>query len=181
MNKKTKKKSEQYAPFCSIVPICTLVAILTAVLVTLIFSIAFVQSFKFETKPTYSVSGAFKDAIMNAKKDDDDITLLNSEAVVDFFVSSKSGFIYASSKDCNDCTSFGETLAIIAKKVEVADIYHYEYDPTSTERAEISAREVMADRDNMPALVYVKNGHIYDRLDDPSSESDLSTFLAKYK
>ncbi len=181
MNKKTKKKSEQYAPFCSILPICTLVGILSAVLVTLIFSIAFVQSFKFETKPTYSASGAFKEAIANNKKDDNSITLLNGEAVVDFFVSSKSGFIYAANEDCGICTGFGKALAKAAVKNEVTDIYHYEYDLASTEKADVSAREVTVGQEEAPVLIYVKNGHVYDRLDDPSSESDLGTFLAKYK
>ncbi len=181
MNKKTKKKSEQYAPFCSILPICILVSILTAVLVTLVFSIAFVQSFKFEAKPTYNVSGAFKEAIADGKKDDDGITLLGGEAVVDFFTSSKSGFIYATNDDCDKCVEFGKALAKAAEKAEVTDIYHYAHDSASTSKAEASALEVTIGQDEAPALIYVKNGHIHDRLDDPRSESDLSTFLAKYK
>ena len=111
MNKKSHKKSEQCGQFCSILPICILVSILTAVLVTLVFSIAFVRSFKFEPKSTYDVSGAFKDAITSGKKDEDGMTLLNGEAIVDFFTSGKTGFIYATDEGCAECAAFGEKLA----------------------------------------------------------------------
>lgn len=181
MNKKSHKKIEQCGQFCSILPICILVSILTAVLVTLVFSIAFVRSFKFEPKTTYNVAGAFKSAIADGKKDEDGITVLNGEAVVDFFASEKTGFIYASDEDCDECVTFGKTLAKAAETAEVTDIYHYEHDGESAEKAEESAHEVTIGQEKTPVLLYIKQGRIHDRLDDPKSESDLNTFLAKYK
>ncbi|MBP5656795.1 hypothetical protein J6X15_04415 [Candidatus Saccharibacteria bacterium] len=181
MNKKSHKKSEQCGQFCSILPICILVSILTAVLVTLVFSIAFVRSFKFEPKSTYDVSGAFKDAITSGKKDEDGMTLLNGEAIVDFFTSGKTGFIYATDEGCAECAAFGEKLAKAVESEEIADIYHYEYSAEGTEKAETSAREVTIGQEEAPVLLYVKQGRIHDRLDDTKSDSDLNTFLAKYK
>ena len=128
MNKKTPNKSEQCGQLCSILPICILVSILTAVLVTLIFSISFMQSFKFEAKTKLNVAGAFKDAISKQHKDPNSITLLSGEAVVDFFTSGMTGFIYGSEKECNGCADFGTRLADFAERAEVTDIYHYEYD-----------------------------------------------------
>lgn len=181
MNPKTKKKTEQCASFCSILPICILVSILTAVLITLIFSIAFVRSFKFETKTTYNVDGAFKNAIASGEKDDDGITMLNGEAIVDFFSGARTGFIYGSNDQCTECATFGEMLAKNAESVEVVDIYHYEYDSNNETKIESAARNTVIGDEVAPVLIYVKKGRIYDRLDDAKSESDISTFLAKYK
>ena len=127
MNKKDKNKSEQYGQFCSILPICVLVSILTAVLVTLVFSIAFVRSFKLETKTPLDVSGTFKEALENKEKDVNGITLVGSEAVVDFFTSGKTGFIFASDEGCSSCVDFGARLANVAVSAEISDIYHYEH------------------------------------------------------
>ena len=181
MNKKSNKKTEHYGPFCSILPICILVSILTAVLVTLIFSISFVQSFKFETKVKLDVSGAFKEAIAKQDKDDNGITLVNGEAVVDFFTSEKSGFIFASDEDCTGCAEFGSRLATTAESAEVSDIYHYKYNGDEGNKAEVAAKNVTIGKESSPVLVYVRNGVVFDRLDDVNSDSNLSTFLAKYK
>ena len=181
MNKKTKQKSEKCGQLCSILPICILVSILTAVLVTLIFSIAFVRSFKFEAKTNYDVTDAFKSAIAANKKDDDGITMIASDAVVDFFTSGRTGFIYATKDDCSSCVAFGARLAKVAEKTEISDIYHYAHNVEDKGKIETSAYEVTIGDDEAPVLLYVKEGRIHDRLDDANSESDLSTFLAKYK
>ncbi len=181
MNKKTKQKPEKCGQFCSILPICILVSILTAVLVTLVFSIAFVRSFKFEAKTNYDVTDAFKSAIATNKKDDDGITVITGDAVVDFFTSGKTGFIYASENDCTGCDTFGTRLARATKNAEITDVYHYIYNSEDDGKIETSAREVTIGSDETPVLLYVKEGHIHDRLDDANSESDLGTFLAKYK
>lgn len=181
MNKKSHNKSEHYGPLCSILPVCILVSILTAVLVTLIFSISFVQSFKFETKTKLDVAGAFKDAISNQNKDINGITLINGEAVVDFFTSEKSGFIFASDDECTGCAEFGSRLAATAESSEVSDVYHYEFSGDEGNKAEVAARNVTIGRESSPVLVYVRNGTVFDRLDDINSDSNLSIFLAKYK
>ena len=181
MNKKSNKKSEQCGQFCSILPICILVSILTAVLVTLVFSIAFVQSFKFEPKTNYDVTDAFKSAISKGEKDDSGITVLNGEAVVDFFTGKKTGFIFASDDECAGCAEFGTMLATAAEKNEITDVYHYAYDVNGTAKIEEAAKNVTIGEEKTPVLVYVKEGRVHDRLDDPRSEADLETFLAKYK
>ena len=181
MNKKDKNKSEQYGQFCSILPICVLVSILTAVLVTLVFSIAFVRSFKLETKTPLDVSGTFKEALENKEKDVNGITLVGGEAVVDFFTSGKTGFIFASDEGCSNCVDFGARLANVAASAEISDIYHYEHITEGAGNAEITARNVTIGKEDSPVLVYVREGVVYDRLDDINSDSDLSTFLAKYK
>ena len=181
MNKKSHKKSEQYGPFCSILPICILVSILTAVLVTLIFSISFVQSFKFEAKTKLDVAGSFKEAIAKQDKDANGIIKLNGEAVVDFFTSEKSGFIFATDENCSGCAEFGSRLATTAESTEVSDIYHYEYSGDEDSKAETAAKNVTIGKESTPVLIYVRNGVVFDRLDDANSDSNLSTFLAKYK
>ena len=181
MNKKNKNKSEQYGQFCSILPICILVSILTAVLVTLVFSIAFVRSFKLEARAPLDVSGAFKDALVNKTKDANGITLVSGEAVVDFFTSGKTGFIFASDEECSSCIDFGARLINIAATNEISDIYHYEHVAEAAGNADVTARNVTIGKEDAPVLIYVREGVIYDRLDDSNSDADLSTFLAKYK
>ena len=181
MNYKNKKKVDQCAPLCSILPICILVSILTAVLVTLIFSIAFVRSFKLETRTSYSADGAFKAAIASSKKDADGITLIDGEAVVDFFASGRTGFIYASDDECVGCEEFGKVLAEHIEDAEIADVYHYKYDADGAQKSESSARETTIGQEKEPVLLYIRNGRIHDRLDVPKDESDLDSFLAKYK
>lgn len=181
MNQKTKKNTEQYAPVCSILPICILVSILTAVLVTLIFSVAFVRSFKFETKTPYNVEGAFKSAVNDDQKDDDDIVLINGEAVADFFASGNTGFIYATDDGCIGCEEFGELLAEQIEHYEVANIYHYQYNASSSSEIESSAHKMTVGQEEEPVLLYIQDGRIHDRLDNPKDKSNLSIFLAKYK
>ena len=139
------------------------------------------RSFKLEARAPLDVSGAFKNALIDQAKDSDDIIVINSEAVVDFFTSRKTGFIYASEDGCSDCAEFGARVAKIATSVEVVDIYHYEHDANNSTNAETTARNVVIGREDSPVLIYVRDGVVYDRLDDINSESDISIFLAKYK
>ena len=76
---------------------------------------------------------------------------------------------------------FGVRLANVAASAEISDIYHYEHITEGAGNAEITAHNVTIGKEDSPVLVYVREGVVYDRLDDINSDSDLSTFLAKYK
>ena len=163
----------------SILPICMLVSMLTAILVTLFFSVTFTSSVV-----NMSVKGKYENLFRNLtdQKDENGFTFINPGAIVDMtLVSNESGLIFITE---NSCTGTCEELAVrIAKANEAgAKIYRYTYSEGANDEATKYTNELLinSDSDGLPALVYIRDGYLYDRLDDIRSEADLNTFLGKY-
>ena len=163
-------------------PICILVSMLTAVLVTLIFSFGFSAILHPTDSSTSTYSGEFDKAVDAAKTDSNGLTVLDSGAVIDMMrVSKLSGLIFVGAT--NDANS--ETLAAKVGQSVSTDLKIYRYnintaDDVSGDDA-IALAVTVGSNKNVPSLLYVVNGSIYDRLDDVNSEADLASFIAKYR
>ena len=167
----------------SIVPVCVLVSMLTAVLVTLVFAISFVQAFKLELKPSITYTGAFVEATKNATIDENDAVIIGAEAVVNFFETEQTGFIFATTKDCGSACSELATRIRRANSLENPFvIYRFDYDESApNKKAQADASNIVFNGSNAPVLLFVRNGRIYDRLDDVDGETGLRTFIEKYR
>lgn len=167
----------------SLIPVCVLVSMLTAVLVTLVFAISFVQSFKLELKQTVSYAGAFAKATTSAVIDENDAIIIGPEAVVNFFETEQTGFIFATTKDCGTpCSELAVGLRRINSLENPLVIYRYDYEEgTTNQKAHADASNIVFNGSNAPVLLFVRNGRIYDRLDDVDSETGLRTFIEKYR
>lgn len=164
-------------------PICFLACVLTAVLVSMTFTVGFSAVFNYSLKHKYGsrFSGQFSASLNDAR--DGEMLEIGAGAVIDFYESGQTGFIYASTDDCTACASFEERLTSIASSIDtLSSVYHYNY-PSDNDPDEYDnyAMAITLDGDTTPTLLYVRDGKIYDRLDDYLSEAGLSSFLAKYK
>ena len=162
-------------------PACFLACVLTAALVALCFMIAIISTtyYSGDNRFAKQYSGQFNEEVKESY--DFTRTTISAGAVVDFFHSNKTGFIYASTSDCVKCKDFEKNLADAAKEKDVYNrIYHYNYpfEPSDIDR--YAHAQTIAD-DEGPVLLYVRNGRIYDRLDETESDLAIATFLAKYK
>ncbi len=167
----------------SVFPICFLTCVLTAVLVSMIFTVGFSAMFNYSLKHKYGsrFSGQFSASLDDARNGE--MLEIGAGAVIDFYESGQTGFIYASTDDCTACASFEERLTSVADSLDtLSNVYHYNY-PNDNDPNEYDyyAMAITLDGDTTPTLLYVRDGKIYDRLDDYLSEAGLSSFLAKYK
>ena len=163
-------------------PICFLACVLTAVLVALTFAISFTVIFDYSLKHKYGhqFMGQFETELQNAE--DGEILSIGAGSVIDFYESGKTGFIYASSDDCANCFSFEERLTEVAENKNVlADVYHYNYPNSDPSQYDDYAEEITLNGEQAPVLLYVREGKIYDRLDETNGSAGIESFIEKYK
>ncbi len=171
----------------SFFPACFLACIVTAVLVTLFFAVGFTAIFSYGYGVHKGVNvanfkGIFSEEYNSAKEDE--ILKISTGATIDFFVSGHTGFIYASADDCGErCTDFETRLMAAATEKEVANqVFHYNYPAyNKPENPDKLAKEMVIASEDAPVLLYVRNGRIYDRLDETNGDLAVAAFLAKYK
>lgn len=164
-------------------PICFLVCVMTAVLVALIFAISFTVIFDYELKHKYGAKFDGQFALELSEMREGEMLELEAGALIDFYESNQTGFIYASSDDCTSCYNFKERLTTIAEEYDVlANVHHYNY-PRENEPSiyDDYAEEITLNGEQAPVLLYIRDGKIYDRLDETNGEAGISAFLGKYK
>ena len=168
----------------SLMPVCFLVCALTAVLVALIFSISFTAIFTTELRHKYgnTYTGQFdKDINTNY---DDMITEISAGGAIDFFESGQTGFLLVLELNQERSSNFfGNVLNELDATDTIAQTYAFTYDPESgDQQANDYARSItLGDSEDAPALLYVRNGKIHDRLDTIYDSSVLNTFISKYR
>lgn len=182
-DKKTQKKRviSNRCDACEkdLLPVCCLISMLTAVFVTLIFSIAFTGVLTINRSSSYS--GAFAaSTASDVEPDNFGFTTLDSAAVLDMVYLSKcEGLILVTG---NNAAENDDLANKIMNEDTDATIYHYSIVDNGTKTDEyVKALLVGNNVDGAPTLLYVRDGVVYDRLDDVHSEAVISTFIAKYK
>lgn len=178
---KSDKKCDNYK---SIIAVCCLVSIVTAVIVSLVFAVVFNATIaKSGNGASSAYAGLYSNETANPTYDENTLSILSAGAVADFFEQGKTGFIYASADDCADCSVFATRLASAASSVELRPIYHLNFSAASADASDVESytKSLTGGDTAYPTLIYVKNGKVYDRLDDTNSESLIASFLAKYR
>ena len=154
---------------------------MTAVLVSFTCAVVLTAQVAYRNKNNYILqsSGQFlKEANSESSQA---IAKLSAKGLIDFYGSGQTGFIYAAAADCLDCQSFVVRLYNAAKELRVINtVYQYTYpiDPTDFDKY---AHQMTIANENGPVLLYVRNGKIYDRLDEVNGDLGIKNFLTKYK
>ena len=158
-------------------PIYLLVGMLVATLTVLIVSVSFNLSVRDIFRPaTYVYNGKFDADIKNEKKDESGITIISAGAAIDM-AKNKSGFIIVGEENDISSDAFARRVASL---VEGEDgIYRYNT-KVEEDADDIRAKNILGVYDEVPTIVYVKNGAVYDRIDDVKDIDDLTVFLSKY-
>jgi len=167
----------------SIMPICFLVCTLTAVLVALVFAISFTAIFNTELRHKYGTkySGDFVEEYRNNVGST--IMPLSAGGVIDMFESGATGFLMIGEYNNDRSNSFYGAYSNMVNTVGNSDeffVYTYGQEGADSE-AEKYAVSITLDTESAPALLYVRNGKIHDRLDSIYDESILNTFMMKYR
>ena len=178
----TKEKCGKDCRCCkSVFPVCLLACVMTAALVSLGFTVGIVATVSYNTQNDYVIHSAGQFAKEVSSKRAGKITRLSSSGVIDFYTTEQTGFIYAATGDCASCASFEERLNTAAKEQGVIDqTYKYVF-PANPSNLDKYAHERTIATDDGPVLIYIRDGHVYDRLDEVNGDLSISTFLAKYK
>ena len=158
-------------------PIYLLVGMLVATLTVLIVSVSFNLSVRDIFRPaTYIYNGKFDADVKNEKKDESGITIISAGAAIDM-AKNKSGFIIVGEENDISSDAFARRVASL---VEGEDgIYRYNT-KVEEDADDIRAKNILGVYDEVPTIVYVKNGVVYDRIDDVKDIDDLTVFLSKY-
>ena len=182
-------RATKYLKNSNIVSICILVSCLTAVFVTLIFNFGMKfwisaeygleQSAK-EEKLTEYVN-AYKSEIANTDFDSNVFRKMSSAGILGLIETKNSGFVYIEPADCNDaCVNFREQLRFTqVQKADPVLAVYLEANLSSYDKALLN--EIKLNINELPALVYIKGGAVYDRLDNLDSMDNLRDFLGKYR
>ena len=167
----------------SLMPICFLVCALTAVLVALIFSISFTAVFTTELRHKYgrTYAGTYVEEYSNSIGAT--IVPLSAGATIDMFESGATGFLMIGEKDDERSDDFyAKYSTLVGQLDKTNEFFVYTHNAKGEDaQAENYARAITLDTENAPALLYIRNGKIYDRLDSLYDDSVLNTFIMKYK
>ena len=184
--KTTKKSGCKCGENCqccsrSIFPICFLACMITAALVSLGFAVGIAANVAYKTQSDYVLrsAGAFAKETDNIS--DKTIIALSASGAIDLFSSGQTGFLYAAPGNCAQCSSFElRLLDAIREKGISGQVYKYTY-PNNPSDFDKFAHEATIASEDGPVLLYVRDGRIYDRLDETNGDLAVATFLAKYK
>ncbi len=179
---KKNKKEEAYVP--TVLPVCCFFSMMTAIVIAIALAITFSSIAKnYELINSSRYNGSFESAIASNQLDSNMLTIIDSDAVLDLLYNTKSsGFLYVSSTNCGDfCTSYAEKLGQLLAEDQNLDIYHYHATSVnSKDQEDALATKLTLDGASAPALLYVKDGYIYDRVDN-TNEASTESFIEKYK
>ena len=182
-------RASKYVKNKDVLSICVLVSCLTAVFVTLCFNFGMkimlakdaddYANSKNEVVSSYIES--YKSEIADVKFDPYNFRSISSSAALGLIESDASGFIYIEPADCNDtCKSFRDQLSYTqAQKQDPVFAVYLNADLSETDK--ILLKIFKTDVNGLPTLAYVKEGSIYDRLDNIESMDNLRTFLQNYR
>lgn len=158
-------------------PVYLLVGMLVATLTVLVVSVGFNMSVRDIFRPaTYIYNGKFDADVKNEKKDESGITIISAGAAIDM-TKNKSGFIIVGEENDISSDAFARRVASLVEGEE--GIYRYDV-KVEGNTDDIRAKNILGIYDEVPTIVYVKNGGVYDRIDDVKDIEDLKVFLSKY-
>ena len=158
-------------------PVYLLVGMLVATLTVLVVSVGFNMSVRDIFRPaTYIYNGKFDADVKNEKKDESGITIISAGAAIDM-AKNKSGFIIVGEENDISSDAFARRVASLVEGEE--GIYRYDV-KVEENTDDIRAKNILGIYDEVPTIVYVKNGGVYDRIDDVKDIEDLRVFLSKY-
>lgn len=180
-------RAASYITSGNIISICILVSCLSAVLVTLLFNFGFkvfIANNAESQSTNLNVSEyteAYKEELQTSLLDARSFRSMSSKAILGMIQSKASGFVLVAPASLND-----ESRAFI-ENVTNTQLQHQ--DPIfavdlgavlSVEDTALLAK-LGQKVDDMPTLVYIKEGVIFDRLDNENSVDNLMVFLEKYR
>lgn len=183
-DKKCDKTYDACAKNSSTLPVCLFFSMLTAIIIALTLAITFASlADRYELIDASRYKDSLSTSIQDNHRDSDGMVVISGAAIIDWVYNTKaSGFVYITSKDCGSyCDSYGKNLANYLKNE--SDINIYRFNATSVNDKDYPtavATKLTLGSDNAPMLIYLKDGVIYDRVDNVDQAS-MESFLAKYK
>ena len=160
------------------VPFYVLISMLVATMTVLVISLAFNRSVRDIFRPsTYAYNGMFGNESKGERKDENGFTILSDGAVIDMVRNNQSGFLIISEENCIGCDAFARRVASTVDNTD--GIYRYNApleDNSDSSRAKIT----LGVDDDMPDFVFIKDGAVFDRIDDVKDIDDLAIFIHKY-
>lgn len=158
------------------------IAILVAVLTTLGIATGLNIAIKdWNDKNTaIAYKGRFDSDAKGEAKDSNNITLLSAGAVVDMIGNDKVGMLIVGEENCLSCESFARQVTSYVDD-SVSGIYRYNASWNGGKDIE-KANSLLGiySNEQTPNLLFIKNGVVYDRLDDVHSYDNIGVFLEKY-
>lgn len=183
-DKKCDKTCDACAKNSSTLPVCLFFSMLTAIIIALTLAITFASlADRYELIDASRYKDSLSTSIQDNHRDSDGMVVISGAAIIDWVYNTKaSGFVYITSKDCGSyCDSYGKNLANYLRNE--SDINIYRFNATSVNDKDYPAAvatKLTLGSDNAPTLIYLKDGVIYDRVDNVDQAS-MESFLAKYK
>jgi predicted bacteriocin transport accessory protein len=100
---------------------------------------------------------------------------IDSQGVLDFLSSGKSGFLYAGRPTCPHCQVFAPILIEVAKEKDL-EVFYFNTDVARGEEARNDALDALG-VDGVPNFMYVQGGRVVARLADTASRDALLEFI----
>ena len=156
-----------------------MVILLVVALTALVIWVVYSGALRERNKDKYAAyRGMFASEVEKADKDDNGLTLISAGATLDMLTSGKSGFLVVGSENCLVCGVYSEWVSNSLS--DTSGVYYYRAsEKTADDDAKVRAL-LSEDDDTLVDFVYIKNGVVFDRVDDTHDSNNVVTFLKKY-
>lgn len=169
-------KCAEKAVFHSQASFYVLIGMLVMTMTVLVISLSLNKSVRELFRPaSYVYSGRFDNESAGDNRDENSFAILSAGAVADMFNTNKTGFLIVSDENSMDSNAFARRVASFAGDAKV-----YRYNVAVDKSNDDECALGFIGEEETPSFIYVKDGIIFDRLDDVKDEADLESFIQKY-
>ena len=154
-----------------------LVSVLAIVLTVLVIACGVNYTILNHKSPYAKYKGTFTTESIGDQKDESGIVVLSASGVIDMLIQEKDAFLIVGEENCLGCDVFARRVANELDSTK--NVYRYNAHLESTD-ADKDAKELLGTDNDAPYFIYIKDGYVFDRIDDVKSIENLRFFLEKY-
>jgi thioredoxin-like negative regulator of GroEL len=100
----------------------------------------------------------------------------NGSKIIEKMAKQDDFVLYIAKSNCSDCQTFTETLKTALTNVKNPELFYFDVAANKDDSYILDNLKVS----ELPALLYINDGEVYDRLDNWQDQSAVNHFIVKY-
>ena len=162
-----------------IVALWVFIGVLAASLISLVLALCvFNHQLSFvDYKPGVNKTEKKKASTSSSQTTEEGWVVVGSTKLLSKMAQQESFLLYVGKNSCPACQDFNSLLKAASDEAGQPEIFYYNTEKAKHKKTVLKTLSV----EEVPSLVYVKNGVVFDRADNTTDQAAIKAFLEKYK
>lgn len=113
----------------------------------------------------------------NVRTTEEGWVVVGSTKLLSKLAQKESFLLYVGKASCPACQDFKSLLKAASDEANQPEIFYYDVDKAKHKKTVLKTLNI----EEVPSLVYVKDGEVFDRVDNTTDQNSVKLFLEKYK